>query len=130
MNIHLQHCGISALPALLLLVGCAGPLSLQKVAMESMVPPGPVHVLTSEANGAPSSGFSRPLVVGTQLQPIGKIAQGEVLRPLNREIMIIGEDRSEAYPVAEGVTWNGYYLPYEKAFIPLKQPIPLQWTMP
>jgi hypothetical protein len=113
--------------SVLLLVDCASKLAIQQVAMESITPPGTVHVLITEVNATPSTGFSRPLPAGTELQRVGRLAQGDVLRPLNREVMVVGEDRHEAFVVAKGTTWNGYYLPYEKAFLPLRQPVALQW---
>jgi len=51
--------------------------------------------------------------------------QGVVLRPVDREIMIAGEDREEAYVVLQGATWTGYYLPVESAYLGLKQPVTL-----
>ena len=73
----------------------------------------------------PITGSATPLPAGLQLQAVGRIPQGTVLRPLGREIMVIGEDRLEAYVVVQGATWTGYYLPSERAYIPLKQPTTL-----
>ena len=114
----------------LLLLGCAGNLRLQKASLQPLPSPGPTYVLVAEANGDPEDGSSRPLPVGTRLQQIATIPQGAVLRPLNREIQITAGDRYEAYIVAAGTVWNGYYLPYEQAILPLKQNIELKWTTP
>ena len=110
---------------LLLLNGCAGRLVLQSVSMKALPEPQAPRILAGETKGEPATGSASPLPAGLHLQPIGQIAQGIVFHPVGREIMVIGQDREEAFVVVQGTDWTGYYLPFEKAFLALKKPVSL-----
>lgn len=105
--------------------GCAERLILQPVVYETLSRPEALRTLTAEGKGEPATGSAHPLPAGMRLQPVGRIPQGLVLRPVGREIVIMGEDREECYIVVQGTSWIGYYLPFERAYLALKQPVPL-----
>lgn len=108
-----------------LVAGCAQRLVLEPVGIEALAGREGSRTLAAEAKGEPSTGRAGPLPAGLVLQPVGRIAQGTVFRPVGREVAVVGEDREEAYPVVRGGSWTGYYLPFEKSFLGLKQPVSL-----
>ncbi len=115
----------SCLVAMMVLAGCAGHLVLQPVALQPLPRPAPSRTLAAGATGEPATGSSRPLPAGMRLQAVGSVPEGMVLRPIGREIMVVGQDRDEAYLVVKDSIWVGYYLPVERAYLGLKQPVPL-----
>ena len=71
------------------------------------------------------SGYERTIKAGTEFVPAGTVKQGMVLKPTNTIFTIEGAHMHEAYPVVDNGRIVGFYLPVERAFSPLSQPVNL-----
>jgi hypothetical protein len=71
------------------------------------------------------SGYSRSIAAGTEFAVAGTIAEGRVLKPTRTTFTIEGAHMHEAYPVVRAGRLVGFYLPVEKSFSPLSQPVDL-----
>lgn len=116
--------------AALLIAGvgaCAFPVAMHPAALAPPWRAAPDRVLVARAfAGSPGrSGWTLP--AGTVLAHRGRIAQGEVWRPLDRPLNFTGEflDAHEAWVVLSGQVWVGFYLPVVRAFTPLRWPVPV-----
>ena len=119
---------VSALSGACLLCVCAPQIHPRPVTFQPSAPTGQIKLLVDTADGRPESGSVRALLAGTELRQVGVIPEGAVYRAINHEIQLRAGDRYEAYLVASGTSWRGFYLPSEHGFLPLKQQTELQWT--
>jgi hypothetical protein len=75
-------------------------------------------------------GYKRTLPQGSVWTSFGRIAEGEVFKPVDRVLTVEGTHVHEAYLVLDGDRLVGYYLPVEKAFAPIQgwacTPLPLK----
>jgi hypothetical protein len=67
--------------------------------------------------------FSRTLLAGSRWRKVGRIAQGDVYRPVDGVFSIEGRQVHEAYLVISGSSLRGFYLPGEANFSPLVPPL-------
>lgn len=81
--------------------------------------------LPGEVPLTPSTGYSETLKAGSAWQSVGSTPQGEVYRPVGKVFSVGGANRHEAYLVIAQGRIVGFYLPGERAFAPLPQPVPL-----
>lgn len=65
------------------------------------------------------------LPAGSRWRPVGALAQGTVYRPLNQVLMLEGRPVQEAYPVLDGVRLQGFFLPAQASFAPVRAAVPL-----
>ena len=74
------------------------------------------------------SGYARSIAAGTEFAVAGTIAEGRVLKPTRTTFTVEGAHMHEAYPVERAGRLVGFYLPVEKSFSPLSNPVnlPLQ----
>ena len=72
-----------------------------------------------------STGYTRTLPAMSRWRHVGRVAQGEVYRPIDLAFALEGRHVHEAYLVLEGRTLRGFYLPGEAAYSPLDPVIPL-----
>lgn len=72
-----------------------------------------------------STGYSRALPAASRWRRVGRLAQGDVYRPVDIAFALEGRQVHEAYLVVSGSTLRGFYLPAESAFSPLVSDIPL-----
>lgn len=73
------------------------------------------------------TGYQRTLKAGSQWLPVGRIAEGEVLRPQRDVFTIEGGHIHEAWLVLRDGALVGFYLPAERGFSPLA-PVALQFN--
>jgi hypothetical protein len=66
-----------------------------------------------------STGYSRTLAAGSRWQPVGRVPQGIVYRPVNSVFSIEGRQVHEAYLVIDHAALQGFYLPGEARYSPL-----------
>jgi hypothetical protein len=64
------------------------------------------------------SGYQRVIGRGSVWTKIGRTAEGDVFKPVNRVFTIEGAHIHEAYLVLDGDRVVGFYLPVERAFSP------------
>jgi len=69
--------------------------------------------------------FSRTLLAGTRWRKVGRLAQGDVYRPVDGVFSIEGRQVHEAYLVISGASLRGFYLPGEANYSPLVPPLTL-----
>jgi hypothetical protein len=65
------------------------------------------------------------LPAGSRWRAAGSIAQGTVYRPLNRVVLLDGQRVDEAWPVIQAGQLQGFFLPAEARFSPVRQAVPL-----
>jgi hypothetical protein len=71
------------------------------------------------------TGYERTIRAGAVFAEIGTLKQGNVLKPVNIVFTIEGTHVHEAYPVVDDGRIVGFYLPVEKAFALLSNPVAL-----
>jgi len=71
------------------------------------------------------SRYERVLRGYTEFVEVGSIAQGRVLRSTNAVMTVEGKHVHEAYAVVKDGRLVGFYLPVERSFSPLSQPVSL-----
>jgi hypothetical protein len=64
-------------------------------------------------------GYDRTISRGSVWTRIGRAAEGDVFKPVDRVFTVEGAHIHEAYLVLNGDRLVGYYLPVERAFSPL-----------
>ncbi len=73
----------------------------------------------------PPCGFSRTLRHGTQWKFVGTLPQGEVFRSSDQALTLECSNVFEAYLVVSGVRLLGFYLPVERGFVKVSEPVHL-----
>lgn len=82
-------------------------------------------ILEKEANIDLGTGYSRVLRKGTRWVLIGAIPQGEVFKTNDQILTIEASNIHEAYIVTKAGKLIGFYLPVERTFSPLNDPVDL-----
>ena len=72
-----------------------------------------------------SSGYVRTLPANSVWRQAGRVAHGEVYRPVDSVLTIEGRQVHEAYLVVSGTMLMGFYLPGESNYSPLLPAVPL-----
>jgi hypothetical protein len=78
----------------------------------------------AEIHGAPC-GYSRRLRKETRWNPVGRVAEGIVYRSPDQTLTIECSNVFEVYLVVDRQRLVGFYLPVEKGFSPLGEPVRL-----
>ena len=109
--------------------GCAFDLTDVKyhpARLEAAGGAGPPFTLAAETpiDGAPC-GYARRLRKGTRWEAVGRVAEGVVYRSREQTLTVECSNVFEAYLVVAGQRLVGFYLPVEKGFSPLSEPIQL-----
>lgn len=65
------------------------------------------------------------LPAGSRWRAAGAIAQGTVYKPLNVVVMLEGQRVDEAWPVIKAGLLQGFFLPSEARFAPVRHAVPL-----
>ena len=73
----------------------------------------------------PVGGFERTLRVGSRWNCVGSISNGDVYRTRDQVLTVEASNIFEAYIVMSDEMLTGFYLPVERTFVPVKQPIKL-----
>jgi hypothetical protein len=72
-----------------------------------------------------TTGYSRTLAANSVWRVVGRIAQGDIYRPVDSVFTLEGRDVHEAYLVLSGAMLVGFYLPGESNYSPLSTPVTL-----
>jgi hypothetical protein len=72
-----------------------------------------------------STGYSRTLAANSSWRSVGRIAQGDVYRPVDGILTLEGRNVHEAYLVVNNATLVGFFLPGESNYSPLFPTVPL-----
>lgn len=110
---------------MLLLVGCAMEVERMPSTLEPIAGAGRVETFKSDLVVVFDNGYERKVAAGAQFESVGRIPQGEVLRPKNTVFAVEGKHMHEAYIVVSQGRLVGFYLPVEKSFSPLSRPVVL-----
>lgn len=122
---------IAALTAALTAVGlsaCAPEIKRTPVELTPL-PPGDstgVYTFKSDVTFAPAMGYSRTIAAGSQWRLIGRIASGEVYRPMSGVFTVESAQVHEAGIVIWQGKLTGFYMLVERAFVPLDPPVVVQ----
>jgi len=103
-------------------------LALAACAPEVVRQPTQLTPLTEQRGGAIEIAEDTPISVGPGYQRvirrgsvwtgIGRVAEGEIFKPVDRVFTVEGAHIHEAYLVLDGDRVVGFYLPVERAFSP------------
>lgn len=119
--------GLLTAPALI--SACAfdiADVKYQPARLESVANEGTAFTLAADIpiHGAPC-GFSRSLRKGSRWFAIGRLSEGVVYRSRDQVLTVECSNVFEAYLVVAAEKLVGFYLPVEKGFSPLSEPIQL-----
>lgn len=112
----------------LMLAGCASEVNRYPVQISQIADNPARLVATKTISFALDLGYARTIKAGSVFKQIARTEKGTVLKPVNTVFTVEGAQVHEAYPVLQGNRIVGFYLPVERAFSPLKEPVllPLQ----
>jgi hypothetical protein len=107
-----------ALPAVALM-GCAPEVVRQPTQLTPLTqqPGGTIEIL-EDVSISVGPGYQRTIGRGTVWTRVGRSAEGEVFKPVDRVFTVEGAHIHEAYLVLDGDRVVGFYLPVERAFSP------------
>lgn len=106
-----------------LLSGCASEIVRSAAELSALGEQGrPLRVRESVAPRLPT-GRAPIVAAGSRWQRVGRIAKGDVLRPVGQVYSIVGANAHEAYLVVAGDQVVGFYLPGERAFAPAQDAV-------
>jgi hypothetical protein len=112
-----------------LAVGCATAVQMapSELTSASSASEQAAWTLREDATVQLDTGYSRTLRKGSRWQPVGRVAQGQVLRPLDGGVLTVeGSHQHEAYLVVSADRKViGFFLPAERAFVALGKPVGL-----
>ena len=74
-----------------------------------------------------ATGFPDVFLPGSRWQLVGRIAEGEVLRPLGGGLGVTGVNVREGYAVIRDGRLVGFWLPVEEAFSPAGTTVPMSF---
>ncbi len=94
-------------------------------ALESVRPGAGSFRLEDEAAIDLGTGFSRTLRRGTRWEPVGRIPEGDVYRTRDQVLTVEASHVYEAYIVVASGKLVGFYLPVQRTFSPLPDPLTL-----
>lgn len=111
----------------LALCACSTPVKYEAAQLTPPAQQSPLQLKTL-ANGATvtfHTGYERQLKAGSQWAYAGQVSQGEIYRPHNDVFTVEGAHIHEAHLVVSQDSLVGFYLPYERGFSALPQPLKL-----
>jgi hypothetical protein len=98
--------------------------------LESAGPASASFLLEDDATVDLGTGFNRVLRKGTRWEPVGRIAEGDVYRTRDQVLTVEASHVYEAYVVVTSGKLVGFYLPVQRTFSPLPDPVPLAMKPP
>ncbi|MDB5824321.1 MAG: conserved hypothetical rane associated protein [Herminiimonas sp.] len=116
--------------ALSLLAGCATGVSFTPatIAPTAASESRSVATIAKKTDVRFDNGYSRVIEAGTVWSRIGSIAQGDVYKGRNTVFTLEGAHIHEAFLVVANGNLTGFYLPVERGFSPLDNPIALPFS--
>ena len=110
------------------LTACAPEIKRTPVELTPL-PPGDstgVYTFKKEVTFSPAMGYSRTIAAGSQWRLIGRIASGEVYRPMSGVFTVESAQVHEAGIVIWQGKLTGFYMLVERAVVPLDPPVAVQ----
>jgi hypothetical protein len=105
-------------PLALVLAACAPEVVRQPTQLVPVTAsPGTLEIL-QEASISVGPGYRRVIPRGSVWTRVGRSAEGDVFKPVDRVFTVEGTHIHEAYLVLDGDRVVGFYLPVERAFAP------------
>lgn len=101
------------------LVACAPEIVRQPTQLVPTEQPGDTIEIVENASISVGPGYQRVIARGSVWTRIGRSAEGEVFKPVDRVFTVEGAHIHEAYLVLDGDRVVGFYLPVERAFSPV-----------
>lgn len=87
------------------------------------------YVFTKEVTFSPASGYPRTIAAGSRWQRIGRVPQGDVLRPVTGVFTVESANVSEAGLVISQDKLTGFYMLVERSFAALEPPVAVQLVL-
>ena len=104
---------------LLVLAGCAPEIVRRPTQLTPLAQsPGATIEILQDATVAVGPGYERVIARGSLWTSVGRSAEGDVFKPVDRVFTVEGAHVHEAYLVLAGDRVVGFYLPVERAFSP------------
>lgn len=113
------------LPGVVLLAACAFSVPTAPARLQPLALAAPDIAVDGNVDIRLSTGYTRTVPDRTRWRAAGMLAQGIVYQPLDTVFAIEGRNVHEAWLVVRDGAVQGFYLPAEGNFSPLKQPVPL-----
>ena len=105
---------------LIFAAGCAHDVVRQPVTLvPAAATSSQVFEIQQDAEIVLDSGYSRRLARGSRWAEAGSLPQGQAYKSVGSVFTVEGAHVHEAWPVVSGGELVGFYLPVEKAFVPL-----------
>jgi hypothetical protein len=124
---QLARLGLAVLAlTVLLLAGCAfdvSHLNQTPVAYTPVAGVAKSFVLSQDVKVSLGTGFPTRLNAGTRWRQVGSTEHGEVFATADQIVTVEASNISEAQLVVANNFIKGFYLPVEKTFAPVRQPI-------
>jgi hypothetical protein len=118
-------CLVLSRALILVLAGCVDP-AMQSSPIHSGAPAATtVYVVRTTIRSNASNTNDRDLRQGSTWTALGTIDQGTVYKPRDTVLTVEHFDVYEAYIVVRDENWVGFWLPVEKAFVPMSKPVPI-----
>lgn len=87
-------------------------------------------VLRQDVNVGIGTGYQTRLRAGTRWRQVGRTPHGDVFTTKDQILTVEASNIHEARLVVNEQAITGFYLPVEKTFVPVKQPIPIDVQNP
>jgi len=115
----------ATLIACALLSGCAPAVPVQdaRLTVLSAGSTAPIQIVKQDVSIRLSSGYTRTLAAQSKWRLVGRLPEGNVLRPVDTIFTIEGKQVHEAYLVVSSRQLVGFYLPGESHYSPLESPV-------
>lgn len=119
---------LHVLCCVLLLGGCAFSVPVAPARLQPLAAAAPDVAVEGNVEIRLPTGYTRTIADRTRWRAAGTLPQGIVYQPLNTVFAIEGRNVHEAWLVLREGAVQGFYLPAESNYSPLKQPVPLSLT--
>jgi hypothetical protein len=119
----------AALLACVLLSACAPAVPVEDAHLMTLpvATAAPIRTVQQDVVIHLSSGYERTVTAQSKWRLIGRLPQGEVLRPVGTIFTIEGKQEHEAYLVVTADKLTGFYLPGESHYSPLENPVSINF---
>lgn len=125
MNIRLVILACTVLS----LVACASPVPQHATRLKPEKSCRGLYI-AQEASVELPTGYRCKIKAGTRWVLVGEVDQGEVYKPLDQVVNVVGRHADEAYLVVSSGSIVGFYLPARSTFAPAAHPLDLVAAQP
>lgn len=116
---------VGALGSAALLSACALSVPVQSATLAPLGAGKADLVIGESVQVLLPTGYARSIPAPSRWRAVGRVPQGVVYQPVGTVFAIEGRQVHEAYLVLQGTSLQGFYLPAEGNYSPLKQPLTL-----